>query len=141
MLRIHNKILTVLASTLLLLISFSISADNTWIKLASADDGSKWEALVGSFEFAKTKNNVPIALLAGRVTSAKRKQIDLNKWYVTGADCKSEMGKLVTLSVSGEYQFENDFIFDSGNAASLIAKFICEVAELSIKKSDSKSLK
>lgn len=140
MLRAYNKSLIILASALLLFVSFSASADKGWIKIVSAEDGSTWEAMPGSFELSKNKSDVPIAVLAGRVISSKRKKIDLSKWYVTAGDCKNKMGKLVTLNVSGEYQFESDFIFDSGNVASFIAKFICEVADLSIKNSDGKSL-
>lgn len=122
------------------LLSCSASMEGGWILLASSDDGSKWEAKAGSFEFSKNKNDVPIAVLAGRVVSSKPSKIDLHKWYVSAGDCKNKMGKLVTLNVSGEYQFENDFLYDSGNVASGIAKFICDVARQAIKNTDGKSL-
>ncbi len=137
--RAFNKYMVVVVSALFLLLSFSASADKSWIGLVSAN-GSKWEAMPGSFEFSKNKSDVPIAVLAGRIVSSKPAQIDLHKWYVTAGDCNNKMGKLITLSVSGEYQFENDFLFESGNVASYIAKFICDVAEQSIKNADGKSL-
>lgn len=93
MLRAYNKSLIILASALLLFVSFSASADKGWIKIVSAEDGSTWEAMPGSFEFSKNKSDVPIAVLAGRVISSKRKKIDLSKWYVTAGDCKNKMGK------------------------------------------------
>ena len=135
----YKRYLVVLAGTMFPLLGYSAPADKNWISLVSAD-GSKWEAKAGSFEFSKNKSDVPIAVLAGRIVSSKPSKIDLHKWYVSAGDCKNEMGKLITLSVSGEYQFENDFLFESGSVASYIAKFICDVAEQSIKNADGKSL-
>lgn len=118
----------------------SASAKTNWISLASSDDGSKWEAKPGSFEFSKNRSDVVIAMLAGRVVGAKHATIELHKWYVSAADCDNKMGRLVTLSVSGEYQYENDFIFEGGSVASSIAEFICTVADQSIKNASGKSL-
>ncbi|WP_458237961.1 hypothetical protein, partial [Pseudomonas sp. P5_A2_2] len=101
---------------------------------------SKWEAMAGTFEYSKNKSDVPIAVLVGRIVSPKSSKIELHKWYVSAGDCNKKMGKLVTLSVSGEYQFENDFLFESGNVASYVAKFICDVAEQGIKNANGKSL-
>lgn len=140
MMSVYKRCLVVLAGAMFPLLSYSASAEKGWISLALSDDGSKWEARVGSFEFSKNKRDVPIAVLAGRVVSTKPSKIDLHKWYVSAGDCKEKMGTLVTLSVSGEYQFENDFLFESGNVASSIAKFICDVADQAIKNADGKSL-
>ena len=140
MMSVNKKYFVVLVGAMFPLLSYSASAEKDWVRLALSDDGSKWEARSGSFEFSKNKSGVPIAVLAGRVVSSKPSKIDLHKWYVSAGDCKDKMGKLVTLSVSGEYQFENDFLFESGNVASSIAKFICDVADQAIKNSDGKSL-
>jgi len=140
MLRVFKNYSVVVVSAILSLLSCSVSAETSWISLVSSSDGSKWEAKPGSFEFSKNKSDVAIAVLAGRVVSPKPTKIDLHKWYVSAVDCNNKMGKLVTLSVSGEYQFENDFIFESGNVASYIAKFICDVADQSIKNANGKSL-
>ncbi|WP_139213441.1 hypothetical protein [Pseudomonas sp. ok266] len=137
---VNKKRLVFLVGAMFPLLSYSASAEKNWIGLATSDDGTKWEAKTGSFEFSKNKSDVPIAVIAGRMVSAKPSKIDLNKWYVSAGDCKSKMGKLVTLSVSGEYKFENDFLFESGNVASSIAKFICDVADQAIKNADGKSL-
>lgn len=37
------------------------------------------------------------------------------------------MGKFVLLNVSGEFQFENDFVFDVGNIFSVLVEMICNV--------------
>lgn len=140
MLRAFNRFVVPMVSVLFLLVSFSAFAEKKWISLAVLDDGTKWEAKPGSFEFKKNRSGIPIAVLTGRVVNTKPSTIDLRKWYVTAGDCKNKMGKLVSLDVSGEYQHENDFLFDSGSVASSIAQFICEVAEESIKQADGKSL-
>ncbi|AWA38377.1 MULTISPECIES: hypothetical protein [Pseudomonas] len=137
---VNKKCLVVLMGAIFPLLGYSASAEKSWIGLATSDDGTKWEAKTGSFEFSKNKSGVPIAVIAGRMVSTKPTKIDLNKWYVSAGDCKSKMGKLITLSVSGEYKFENDFLFESGNVASSIAKFICDVADQAIKNADGKSL-
>ena len=116
------------------------SAEIKWISLAETDGGIKMEAMPGSFEFSTNKSNTAIAVLTGRQVDLKSKQIDLRKWYVSAVDCNNKMGKLVTLTVSGDYRFENDFVYDGGNVASAIAGFICDVADQSIKKANGKSL-
>ena len=109
------------------------SAEIKWISLAETDGGIK-------MEFSTNKSNTAIAVLTGRQVDLKSKQIDLRKWYVSAVDCNNKMGKLVTLTVSGDYRFENDFVYDGGNVASAIAGFICDVADQSIKKANGKSL-
>lgn len=135
-----KRFLVVVVGGIFAVVSCFASAEKNWIGLASLGDGTKWEAKPGSFEFSKNKSGLPIAVLTGRVVNPKPSTIDLQKWYVTAGDCKNKMGKLITLSVSGDYQYENDFIYDGGNVASSIAQFICDVAAKSIKDADGKSL-
>ncbi|HGY9618370.1 TPA: hypothetical protein ACOJNU_000434 [Pseudomonas putida] len=122
------------------LVSLSAFGETKWINLGETSDGIKFEAKPGSFEFSENREKTPIAVLVGRQYSSKSKSIELRKWYVTAADCHNKMGKLISLSVSGEFQFESDFIFDGGTVASSIAKFICDVADQSIKNASGKSL-
>lgn len=129
-----------LAIAIFQLISFSVSAETAWIHIAETDDGTRFEAKPGSFEFSKTRGDIPVAVLVGRQFTLKSKKIDLQKWYVNAVDCKNKMGKLVTLSVSGDFKFESDFVFDGGTIASTIAEFICGVADQSIKNANSKGL-
>ncbi|MDM9552870.1 MULTISPECIES: hypothetical protein [Pseudomonas] len=130
-----------LAITTSQLFSLSAFGEVKWINLGETSDGVvKFEAKPGSFEFSENREKTPIAVLVGRQTSSKSKTIELRKWYVSATDCHNKMGKLITLSVSGDFQFESDFIFDGGTVASSIAKFICDVADQSIKNANGKSL-
>lgn len=129
-----------LVSAISLSLSFSASAGTNWISLGESNDGLKWEGKPGSFEFTTTKNKVAVALIAGRVVNSKTSDIQLYKWYVSAADCTNKMGKLVSLTVGGQYEFESDFMFESGNISSSIAEFICAVADDSIKRASGKSL-
>lgn len=122
------------------LVIFSANAETAWIYIAEADDGTKFEAKPGSFEFSKNRSNIPVAVLVGRQFEQKSKKIELRKWYVTASDCHNKMGQLITLSVGGDFKFDNDFVFDGGTVASTIAKFICDVAQQTIKNNDSKGL-
>lgn len=128
-------------SAVFFLLSFSASAEPDWINLGESKDGRlKWEAKPGSFEFSTNRNKDAIAVIAGRVVNSKTSDISLNKWYVSATDCKNKMGKLVTLSISGEFEFDTDFMYGGGNIGSGIAEFICAVADDSIKKANGKSL-
>jgi len=135
-----RKDLIGLLSAISLLFSCSASAGPSWISLDENKDGLKWEAKPGSFEFLKNRNKVPIAVIAGRVVNSKTSDIQLYKWYVSAADCSKKMGKLVSLGVDGEFQFDNDFMYGSGSVASSVAEFICAVADDNIKKANGKSL-
>lgn len=129
-----------LVGAISLFLSLSASAGTNWISLDETKDGSKWEAKPGSFEFSTNRNKISVAVIAGRVVNSKTSEIQLYKWYVTAADCSKKMGKLVSLGVDGEYQFDNDFMYGSGSVASSIAEFICAVADNNIKKAEGKSL-
>ena len=115
-------------------------AESGWVDIATHPDGSVWSAKSGSLEFSKTKGETPIAIVVGRVSNSKTSKIDLYKWYVSGTDCAGEMGKVVSLNISGEYLFENDFVFGAGNIAAAMAESICGAAQYQIKAIKDKSL-
>lgn len=129
-----------LVTAISLLISFTASAEPSWINLGESKGGLKWEAKPGSFELSKNRNNVAVAVLAGRVINAETAEIQLYKWYVSATDCKNKMGKLVSLSISGEFLFDSDFMYGSGSVASNIGEFICGVVDHNSKKASGKSL-
>jgi hypothetical protein len=99
-------------------------AQDDWIRIAESDKGV-WHVKPGSLEISKTKGQVPVVVVIGRISDKDTKQISLYKWYVSLADCKRQLGKVVTLNVDGTYAFENDFVFSSGNIASAMAESIC----------------
>lgn len=61
----------------------------------------------------------------GRVVNSTTTEITFRKWYVTVADCRTGHGKVVTLSLQGDYQFENDFVLDGGSVSSALAEMLC----------------
>jgi hypothetical protein len=115
------------------------SAQTDWIKIAEADETS-WYVKPGSLEVAKTKGQVPIVVVIGRVVDSETKQVNLYKWYVSIADCQRELGKVVSLKIDGAYSFENDFVFGSGNVASAMAQSICGAYAFQVKNRDNKGL-
>lgn len=115
-------------------------AQAEWIDIASSNDGKKWAVQAGSLEFSKTKGGASIAVVVGRISDPNTSNITLRKWYVSAGDCSKKMGKVVSLGVSGEYEFENDFVLGSGNIASSMAEAICGAADYRIKEKNAKSL-
>lgn len=105
------------------------NADDGWLTIALSKDGMSWQAKPGSLEFSKTKGGTPIAVVTGRVTEKSKSRITVEKWYVALSECVAEQGKLVTLKISGDFHYESDFVFGSGNVASGMAEMICAAAE------------
>ncbi len=128
-----------IAVAMLVLISTSAAAQTAWINIAKSNEGI-WDAQPGSLEFSKTKGDIFIAVVVGRITDPKTSKISLYKWYVSASDCKAKMGKVVTLDISGEYKFENDFVFGSGSIATSMAELICGAADYAISEKSKKSL-
>ena len=130
----------IIAITIALSISAFAYAQTDWITIAATDDGMKWDVQPGSLEFSKTVGGTSIAVVIGKVSDAKTGKINLYKWYVSANDCQTKMGKVVSLGISGEYIFENDFVFGSGNVASSMAEAICNAADYVINERAKKSL-
>lgn len=110
-----------------LLVAFQqAKAQQGWHEVAATDSIS-WEIQSGSYEETQTKGGEPIAVVISRSTTKANKRIDLEKKYVSLANCRNGMGKIVTLNVSGKYEYENDFVIGGGTVATAIAEFICSV--------------
>ena len=130
-----------LAAITLTICSFSAYSQTEWILVEnSKKNDMRWEAKPGSLEFSKTKGGTPIVAVIGKTTNTKTSSIELYKWYVSADDCGRKMGKVVSLKISGEFSFENDFVFDSGTIASGLAEFICGVADYAISEQRKKGL-
>lgn len=120
--------------------SKAASAEDGWVPIAESKDGGTWDVKSGSLEFSQTKAEVPIAVVIGRISNKRSPSIALYKWYVPIKDCVKENGIVVSLNMSGEYIFENDFVFGSGNIASAMAEAICGAASHQIKNATDKSM-
>lgn len=118
----------------------TVQAQTEWIDIASNNENMKWAVQAGSLDFSKTRGGVAIAVMIGRIIDPRTSNIILYKWYVSASDCQRKMGKVVTLDISGEYQYENDFVMGSGNIASSMAETICGVADYIISEKNKKGL-
>lgn len=121
-------------------VSGGAHSEEGWVRVTSTDEGGKWDVKAGSLEISQTRAEVPIAVVIGRITRTTSDNVSLYKWYVPLKDCIAESGVVVTLNMSGEYKFENDFVFGSGNVASGMAEAICAAATQSIQNASQKSM-
>lgn len=117
-----------------------VHAEEGWVRIANNDSGIVWDIKAGSLELSKTRGEVPIAVVIGRTTDPGPKKVLFYKWYVPLKDCAAESGVMVSLNMSGEYQFENDFVFNGGNIASGLAEAICGAAKQQILDASQKSI-
>jgi hypothetical protein len=115
-----------LTAAVVLLVAATPAFSQEWVQLAETDDFA-FEARAGSFESTKTKAGVPISVLTGRARNKKTTVIEFEKWYVTTQDCLKGSGKLVTLSLNGEFKFDSDYIDNGGTIASSIAGMVCGI--------------
>ena len=134
------KLYALLITAIIPFVSTSSLAESEWVNIAMSNDKSEWDALAGSLEFSKTKGGTAIAIVVGRVKDKKTSQIELYKWYVSAADCKREMGKIVSLGIDGDFKFENDFVFGSGSIGTAMAEVVCGAAEHNIREAKNKGL-
>ena len=98
----------------------SVGAEN-WITIAETKE-SKWAVKKGTFEFSTNKMGEPVWVVIGRTKNRKSLKVDLYKWYVTEFDCGRELGKVVSLDISGVFLFDNDFVFGGETIATSMAE-------------------
>lgn len=119
----------------------SVVAEDGWTNIGiSGKNNARYDVRNGSFEITKTKGEVLVAVVVGRITDPRTSNISVYKWYVPLQACVDKLGTVVSLNVSGEYQFENDFVFGGGNIAAAMGETICAVAEQYLTEIKSKSL-
>jgi hypothetical protein len=135
------KYYALIAVLLTTCISTSAFSEPDWINIAtSPDNKSRWDIKPGSLEFSETRGGTSIATVIGKVHDTKTSHINLYRWYVSATDCKNKMGKVVSLNISGDFLFDNDFVFGSGSIATAIAEIICGAANYNINEINDKSL-
>lgn len=113
--------------TLITLVCGSVLAED-WIHSAGNDEADFF-IKPGSLSFSKNKSKENIAVVTGKLVMKPSTQTTFFKWYVRLAECESKQGKIVSLNLSGEYQYENEFIVGSGTIASINAQSICSAAD------------
>lgn len=112
-----------------------------WISITSnSDDNRFYSGKSGSFEITTTKGGVSVAMLLGQINDKVKKTVTYKKWYVSTSDCESGMGKLVALTISGDYDFEADYVAKGDSIASYIADTICSVYRSNIEAREAKGV-
>ena len=100
----------------------------TWIEFTKNSDGDEiYSGKRGSYELTTSKAGTPIALVLGQVQDTTTKSITYSKWYVATRDCDAGLGKLVVLTVGGEYEGEVDYVAQGNNVASALGDIICSI--------------
>lgn len=108
-------------------------AAGDWLLVAESDIAKSY-VKVGSIELGLNDSNEPIVFGTFRLVT-KQRQVLLGREYVKLADCRRGYGKLVSTTLDGTYQFQNDFIFDGENVAAEKAQLLCGVASAAFKSS------
>lgn len=135
----RKRLIAVFALIACAMTSVSASGSDKWVTVSETDTET-FSIKKDSFEHTTTKGGEEIAVVIGRTLSTKTKQVLLEKWYVRSADCRTGHGQLATLSVDGDFKYENPWVEDGGTAASSIAGVICSVHERVRQEEESKSL-
>lgn len=117
------------------------AAEDSWTSIGAIKNSNiRFDVRNGSFEVTNTKGGTPIAVVIGRVTNAKTLNISIYKWYVPLQACVDKLGIVVSLNISGKYQFENEFIFGGGNIAAEIGETICSIVAIHSNNTSNKDL-
>ena len=116
-------------------------AQERWIKVEESRDGSYLvHALRGSYALSSTKNGEQIAVITTKSNNKKNGQVSLEKKYVRTKDCVAEQGKVVSLTMDGDFSYENSFIFGAGSVATSIAETICGIYTMNQQEKDGKGI-
>lgn len=115
-----------------------LSAEDPWITVGKTAE-SVFSIKEGSLSIEETKGGEGVAAVLGRVNNSDG-TILIRQWYVSGEHCQREFGKLVTLDTNGNFEFDNDFAFNSGSVASSIAEMICAAIREAIAQVEEKGI-
>ncbi|MFM8866582.1 MAG: hypothetical protein ACKOFG_17145 [Limnohabitans sp.] len=95
-----------------------------WLTFAETSTG-RWDFRAGTRDFSKNRGGENIIFAEGRIFWKKDSKIEFVKWYAKVDDCNKGNGKLVTTNMSGDFQFDNDFVLNGGSVASSLADALC----------------
>ena len=96
-------------------------------------DGINWP-------FMENENGEQIAVITTKSNNKKNGQVSLEKKYVRTKDCVAEQGKVVSLTMDGDFSYENSFIFGAGSVATSIAETICGIYTMNQQEKDGKGI-
>ncbi len=96
-------------------------AQSSWIHIATSASAPK-NSYYGKKYSVVTSNGKVSAI--GKINYVSG-TIKVYKWSIPLAHCNNGMGVITWHKISGKYNTQTDFVFDSGNIASAIAKKIC----------------
>lgn len=99
-----------------------------WVTVSRPKGGGSYDVQVGSFNIGRNDGGEPIALVTMRYVAPGARSITFEKDYVTLKHCAAGQGNLVTMYLTGVYNYHTEFIIGGGNSASVIAEFICGLA-------------
>lgn len=129
-----KKLLIAQLAIMLGLASTAAYSVEGWVDLIDDKEEKIWSVKKGSFSFSRTKEDKPMAMVIGRSRDINTKKVDFYRWYVTANDCYADLGELVVLDLQGDVIIKIDFVIGGGSVSSLIAEFICKVANAEIEK-------
>lgn len=117
------------------------SEESEWIFITENVDYTRlYSGKSGTFELTSTKAGNSVAMILGQIEDKTNKSITYGKWYVSTNDCEAGMGKLVFLTISGEFNRESEFVSSGNNIASGVADFICSVYHLGLEEKKGKGV-
>jgi hypothetical protein len=105
---------------------FGASAEDGWVEVGSVET-TTYSIKTASYSLETNRNGEEVATVIGRSVESKSTRVEVHKWYVSSADCSRGYGSLVTLTINGDFDFDNEFVVNSGSMASLLAELICGV--------------
>lgn len=114
------------ALVLLFCFSSGVASAADWLPVSSSDRADYF-GLAGSFKVTTNKAGDEIAVMTGKNDNKADRTVTLEKLYVRVRDCKAQQGKVVALTMEGDFKYDFDFIFGAGNVGSTKAEFICGV--------------
>ena len=117
------------------------SGESEWLLIAKNVDSTRlYSGKSGSFELVTTKAGTPVALILGQIEDKADNSFTYGKWYVSTSDCNAGMGKIVFLTVSGDFDRETDFVSAGNNIASVIADLICSAYRSNLERKQGKGV-
>lgn len=113
--------------------TFASAENSPWIDIFETYDHAKFDIKSGSMKVVNGYKDMMFVEAVVRTTLPDlNSPIVLQKWRVSKAHCKAQMGKVYFMKIDGTITGENEFVFDGGNAVSAVAQVLCKVGEADV---------